>query len=454
MTTPTLTLNTLSGAYELRRPRSVGEGSSISVELFEADITQAVRHAVSIQGIQTWDLLHELGEFGPSLIFAPEQVVSIFMNALMWGRLVVARDGGGRTDDADPSWSAYDAFIALTGREFSVGMRTHRLVSRGRAVDLRRQSEYDVVPAAEAQSIIAHAVKNRRGGLATTQLETLLKSIVDMRAPAGQHGFVLLRAPLSQASRAVSPEEVITPAKLKEIVDKKEKGWIEVDLADIDNEPVVCAVEVEDAEGAVFSGTLDKGGHIRFERVSRKGPALIKFPKLPDREGKPQKGTQAGAEASNRQTDNSMLAIVPGGPHVLGAVDSKNPCCLVRPLMTIVFLTPTLLDDVEPSQYVLRSADGRYEETRTLKDDTVPGDNLIQLEFNDLLIDGLYTLERTGGDDVPLEYFKDYTFMQIVDQPRGPAFDRRVESENEPEIASLEADFAWLEDDAAPEVET
>jgi hypothetical protein len=228
MTTPSLTLNTLTGAFELRRPRSAGEASAISVERAERDIEYALREAVSSNGVQTWDLLQALGEFDPSLIFASEATVSTFMKALRWGRLVLARDDGGRRDDADLSWDAYDAFTGLVGREFRVGMRSHLLVSRGRAADLRSQAEYDVVPAAEAQTLISQASKAKRPGLAPAQLETLLKSIVDMRGPADQHGFVLLREPLSHASRAVSTEEVITPAKLKQLADErlKDPRWL------------------------------------------------------------------------------------------------------------------------------------------------------------------------------------------------------------------------------------
>ena len=264
MTSQNLTLTTLSGLYELRRPRSLGDGSAMSFDLSGHDIEQAVRSAVSRNGMQAWALLQELGAFGPSLISAPELMVSTFMEALKWGRLVLARDGGSRTDDTDPLWLAYDAFIAQVGREFMVGMRAHRLASREYADELRREANYDVVPAPEAAALILRLGQSAGAGPGRTAAAPLAKSMVDMRSPSGAAGFMLLRAPASQAERIVSREEAITPAKLKKLA---AKDWVEIHLVDEEGNPWVGAYELSLPGGEVRKGTVAEDGLLRVDNI-------------------------------------------------------------------------------------------------------------------------------------------------------------------------------------------
>ncbi|MCG5053673.1 MAG: hypothetical protein KA712_11985 [Myxococcales bacterium] len=248
-------IENIFGSFELRRPVRPGEDSAVSFNLPDRALEQALRQAVDWHPGAAWDLIDQLGEFSPRIVAAPELMVGVLVEALRWGRLVLAGEGNSESDDpADRSWAAYDTFVALFGREFLVGMRAHRLVSRESAIEIRRGADYDVVPAAEAQAIVTNSVKTSRKPMAAPKLELLTKSIVDLRAPAGQLGFVLLRAPSVQASRRLSSEEAITPEKLKKLAAKQ---WIEVEIVDEDGLPYPMDFEMRLPGGEVRTGCIE-----------------------------------------------------------------------------------------------------------------------------------------------------------------------------------------------------
>lgn len=441
-------IENIFGSFELRRPVRPGEDSAVSFNLPDRALEQALRQAVDWHPGAAWDLIDQLGEFSPRIVADPELMVGVLVKALRWGRLVLAREGSESDDPADRSWAAYRTFVALFGREFRVGMRAHRLVSRESAIEIRREADYDVVPAAEAQDLIKRVVKSVRGSaMPQPQLDELSHNIVDLRSPSGQ-GFVLLRAPQARAARSVATADIVTPSQLRDIVERKERGWIAIQLSDQEGHPLgKCPVEVEDAEGATFTGALDSKGYIRFDGVSPKGPARIRFNKLPNRSGELAKGTGSDLEPSNRRTETERLAVVPGGPCVLGEPGVENRCCLIQPIMTIVYLIPGGVGDLEHAQYVLRSTDGRYENVKSSTDDLVPGDAFLQIEFDELLVDAVYDLTRLGIDESEERCFEGRTFMEIVDQPRGSAFERLASEEEEQSPQPFKEAFAWIDED-------
>ena len=87
--------------------------------------------------------------------------------------------------------------------------------------------------------------------------------------------------------------------------------------------------------------------------------------------------------------------------------------------MTISFLVSAEagLADAYP-RYVLESADGRYAEERTARDDLVPGDHFLQLVFDELPLDTTYTLTRWHDAETSEVLFRDAPGPSIVDQSR------------------------------------
>lgn len=446
MSARSLTLQLLAGDFELRRPHSPDESSAVSVDVHEFDVRWALREAVRWRHMEALDLLEGLGLISPALFTAPEMMEAPLLEALRWGRLVLARPGS--MSPSEPGWDAFNAFQARFGREFVVGMQVHRLVSRYAVAEVRREREYDVVPAAEAAQIVVRQGRSAGRGPVEAFAKTLAEHIVDLRTPSGQMGFVLLRTPAARPTRLLVAEEVMTPSKLKEIVERKEKGFIEVKLINREGDPVPgCQIKVEDADGASYTGTLDKDGFVRFEGLSRKGQATLQFSKLPTQKEGMKGQTKDAAEPSQKRDTQQRLVVVPGATHVGGVVDQMNLCCLYLPIMTVAFVMPEDLRDADHPVYTLKSVDGRYEKRLSPRNDLVPGDALLQLEFDGLLPDAIYDLEREDADGLPQRLFEGENFLDIIDQVRGEPFDRIHQAEESLVVPPADVDVGWDDDD-------
>lgn len=77
--------------------------------------------------------------------------------------------------------------------------------------------------------------------------------------------------------------------------------------------------------------------------------------------------------------------------------------------------------DSEFPRYVLRSADGEYDEQRSARDDLVPGDHYLQLAFEGLRPDTTYTLTRWHDAETREVLFADAPCASIIDQSRAGA---------------------------------
>ncbi|MCG5053674.1 MAG: hypothetical protein KA712_11990 [Myxococcales bacterium] len=343
-------IENIFGSFELRRPVRPGEDSAVSFNLPDRALEQALRQAVDWHPGAAWDLIDQLGEFSPRIVADSELMVGVLVKALRWGRLVLAREGNSESDDpADRSWAAYDTFVALFGREFLVGMRAHRLVGRESAIEIRREADYDVVPAAEAQAIVTNTVKTSRKPMAAPKLELLTKSIVDLRAPAGQLGFVLLRAPSVQAARPISVEEVVTPAKLKKLAEErlKEPRWLAEEpvgshersaaTASIDDEVYVRVTTSGFSKGTgvtfvitdaatqdvveVLSGSVGDGDTPDMAHASWRVPEHVEAGRVvPDTHE-----FIISAEAAGQRTEGGCLKIVPSIWEILLQFDPDAP---------------------------------------------------------------------------------------------------------------------------------
>lgn len=213
-----LILDLLSGPFEVRRPRMPGEEHALSPVSYERQIMDALKAAVRLQPIAIWDLLFSLARVGS---FTNDGAVAEeIMASLHRGALILARPGAGDESDADrPLLTALKAFRSYFGREFHIGVRKHRLVFRQAADELRRKGEYDVVPAGQAAQMVLDLARNTPTLAAHGVV--LAESVVDLTSPAKHAGLVLLRAPVANAARYVAAEDVVTPAKLKELVAKR-----------------------------------------------------------------------------------------------------------------------------------------------------------------------------------------------------------------------------------------
>ena len=231
MGTGVLLLSIPSGTFELRKASLLGHAQSPSITAPRSHIESGLRSALWSQRMAMVELLGP-GRVTPSMLTDPDALIRQLLLAVEMGGLELAlpNDGQREATADDLAWNAFLAFQAQVGREFTVAARSHRLVPRERVDAVKREREYDVVAAPEATAIVGTVAKSKASGSLAPHLKTLLASICDMRGPSNQNGFVLLRAPATQAARYVAPEDVITPAKLRELKREKERGTHELDL--------------------------------------------------------------------------------------------------------------------------------------------------------------------------------------------------------------------------------
>ena len=118
-----------------------------------------------------------------------------------------------------------------------------------------------------------------------------------------------------------------------------------------------------------------------------------------------------------------------------------EPRELLEPVMSISFAVADNSElNADYPKYRLKTDDGSYDKTLCPKDDLVPGDGFLQLQFKDLDEGGTYTLLVECDDGFVKEAFKDLPFEKIADTERGSQ--------------EIIADFKFLEINFEPEDST
>jgi hypothetical protein len=280
MSSQAVILETIFGPLELRPRRGPSDEGKVSVAMCEESVERALHkeltrgnsHAVK-------DLASEEAVVRSGFGIDNDELVAGLKQALRTGRLVAAAPGMAAGGDAQKNagWEAYYVFQARFGKEFNVAMRRHRIVGREQVADIRQNEDYDVVPAVEAAAVLERLAKTVGVGPWQAATATLGKHLFDLRSPSGTSGFMLLRAPASHAERIVSPEDVITPSKLKKL---KESHWIEVILTTDKGRPWVGKYKIELPDGRPVEGTTDEDGRARIDQIVA-GSCKFYLPTLP-----------------------------------------------------------------------------------------------------------------------------------------------------------------------------
>jgi hypothetical protein len=74
------------------------------------------------------------------------------------------------------------------------------------------------------------------------------------------------------------------------------------------------------------------------------------------------------------------------------------------------------LPDSQDDKFTLKSSDGKYNKTLTVKDDLVEGDEFVDLVFDNLKVSQKYTLEvDPGAEGSPYKLLEDLPFQEIID---------------------------------------
>lgn len=125
-------------------------------------------------------------------------------------------------------------------------------------------------------------------------------------------------------------------------------------------------------------------------------------------------------------------AAVPSGSGGTVKIDDSNLAPLVEAPPELKDATIRLA--INPSdklfsqtQFILKSTDGSITITKTVKDDQVPGDNFVDLEFTGLDTGKNYSLTQTDTDGGEFTYFESFSYGSIGLQSREPEDDSETE---------------------------
>lgn len=94
----------------------------------------------------------------------------------------------------------------------------------------------------------------------------------------------------------------------------------------------------------------------------------------------------------------------------------KNDLKIILPELYIrIPINPNLAESLD-DKFKLTSADGKYKQVFTVKDDKINGDDFVDLCFQNLKYSQKYTLEiDPGAEGSPYNVFEDLTFQEILD---------------------------------------
>lgn len=278
MANEVVNLKLMSGAFQLRRWRSPNDRNAASLDMDRREIESLLFEEAGKQRFEMVGLVQNHAAFHLACMSDSNALVAAVMRTLHEGYLAIAppADSDTRGNANDPAWAAFKKFQSRIGREFQVSMRSHRLVPREQVEAIRQEGDFDVVAAGEAASIVASVAKTKGGGQLDSSLKLVLENVVDLNTPAAKSGFVLLRAPVSHATRYVPVEDIITPAKLKKL---RDSHWIEVVIQTETGEPWVGKYSIKLPDGRDVQGITDKDGKIRIESIEA-GNCRLSLPGL------------------------------------------------------------------------------------------------------------------------------------------------------------------------------
>lgn len=115
--------------------------------------------------------------------------------------------------------------------------------------------------------------------------------------------------------------------------------------------------------------------------------------------------------------------------------------------LSVVHLTPIIhvrlgIDPADPKHkddtFTLSSASGKYKKTKTVKDDTVPADEFVDLVFDHLIQADNYTLEISSGGSTE-KLFENVPYQELVEHYSFVEEDDGLEEEEKPEESSSDS---------------
>lgn len=328
-------------------------------------------------------------------------------------------------DPMQPAWQAFDLFRACFGKEFTFAMRRYRLTTRAQVAAIRQHHDYDVVAPPEATATLKRMAADVGDARIDKAADELAKHLVDLRTAANAEGFVLLRAPVVQASRFVAPEEVVTPAKLKELRDGTFIAFLVVDEKDIPLPGI--GLEVVLSDGKQVTLQTDDNGFCKADKIAAGGCEVT----FCDFDGDLENALshQAGSQhltASDEAFDGSVeITSDEAGRSLPKLGTAKTHKLRIRTWIDVLIATdvPETEAKTTKAQFRLVSSETGYDRTLTSADDAIAGTDWVELLFEDVPRHGKYRLtsEVDGRSETVFDGVAGTTLGQAMDDlPASP----------------------------------
>ncbi len=328
-------------------------------------------------------------------------------------------------DGLEVAWQAYELFHARFGKEFTFAVRRHRLTTRAQVAAIRQHTDYDVVASAEAATLLKRMAAEEGSARAAKAVDDLVKHLVDLRVAADASGFVLLRAPAVQASRFVASEDVVTPAKLKELRDGTFVAFVLVDEKDIPLPGV--AIQVVSSDGRQVTLQSDDSGFCKADKIVA-GGCEVGFC---DFDGDLEKALSIQARtqtltASDEACDGSVeVTSVEAGRSLPKFGTAKTHKLRIRTWIDVLIATdvPEFEAKTMKARFRLSSGETGYDRTLTSADDAISGTDWVELLFEDVPRHGKYKLtsEVDGREETVFDGVAGTTLGHAMDDlPASP----------------------------------
>jgi hypothetical protein len=300
---------------------------------------------------------------------------------------------------------------AKTRGRLRQGGRQYKLVAGDDLNGTSDRDSYDVVARDEARRVLDQLAKEP--GIAA-DLATLLgkardKLTPDWRPPLAPDGLILLRRNAAMRIASSDTGPALTPSQIKKLATK---DWIEIEVFEEDDTPYAGSYRLERPDGTSTKGNFDAKGFFGDYDIETGDCKLFLEERIAARAAAAQVPAAATPETPTTPTTSDEQAAadaqgLAGNEIVAPAADAAPE---TKPVLLRLHIDPAEAAKMKES-FRLFSTDGSYEKSEAT--DRVPGNDYLDLLYEQVPTNLIYSLEVTGPGITPYFLFQEVPFSQL-----------------------------------------
>ena len=306
---------------------------------------------------------------------------------------------------------------AKTRGRLQLGGRQYKLVAGDDLNGMPDRNSYEVVPREDARRTLDRLAKEPSVAAAVATLlgKARDKLTPDWRPPLAPDGLILLRR--SSIARVHSSEAgpALTPSQIKKLA---AKDWIEIEVVDQDGEPLsTMHYRLELADASVHEGELDDEGSMAVYEIEFGNCKLVVgevklAPEVAEEvlEEAPEETPEEEPVSAEETLPPESAELTEEEPTAAAAVADAEAVPETQPVLLRLHMDPAEAAKMKES-FRLFSVDGSYERNEAA--DRVPGNDYLDLLYEGVPTDLIYSLEVTGPGITPYFLFQEVPFSQL-----------------------------------------